>query len=82
MQSVIVYRNPAEAAFWEMLSSGAAFPVIAGIVVFFAVFLVIQAYVVEKIFGRLYRSSWPTNVNLIFSGTVAITVAIYLSQGI
>lgn len=29
MQSIIVYRNPAEAVFWE---SGLAFPIIAGCV--------------------------------------------------
>jgi type II secretory pathway component PulF len=48
MQSIIVYRNPLEAAFWESMSGAAIFPVMMGIVVYFAVFLVLQLQVVER----------------------------------
>jgi hypothetical protein len=36
MQSIIVYRNPLEAAFWE---SNALVPIMAGVLVFFVLFL-------------------------------------------
>jgi len=49
MQSIIVYRNPLEAAFWESMSGAAMFPIIAGIVVFFVVFLILQLQVVERV---------------------------------
>lgn len=39
MQEIIVYRNPMEAAFWQMVMSGEAWPVMVAVVVFFAVFL-------------------------------------------
>lgn len=57
MQSIIVYRNPLEAALWEGLMSGSFFPVIVGIVVFFALFLTINRLIVEKYFNR--RSQRP-----------------------
>jgi hypothetical protein len=51
MQEIIVYRNPLEAAMWNSFMNGDFFPVIAGIVVFFAVFLVSHA-VARKIWGE------------------------------
>ena len=53
MQSVIVYRNPLEAAIWESLMGG-------GGVVFFAVLLIglvgVLTYVgIEKMHARAYR---------------------------
>ena len=33
MTEIIVYRNPAEAALWQMLSGGEFFPVFAGAIV-------------------------------------------------
>ena len=33
MTEIIVYRNPAEAALWQMLSGGEFFPVLAGAIV-------------------------------------------------
>lgn len=44
MQSIIVYRNPLEAMFWENFDGAAVFPVIAGIVVFFVALLVLNAF--------------------------------------
>lgn len=64
MQSIIVYRNPAEAAFWEMMSNGDLFPVIVGVVVFFAMFLTLHSLVVDRWFRR---SKYATNVSLFVS---------------
>lgn len=50
MQEVIVYRNPMEAAFWQMVMSGEFFPVIVGVIVFFAVFLTSNA-ICARIWG-------------------------------
>ena len=43
MQEVIVYRNPLEAAFWYGVMDGSFFPIIVAVVVFFAVFLILNA---------------------------------------
>ena len=45
---VIVYRNPLEAAMWHAVMAGEFFPIIAGIVVFFAVFLSVNTVMVWK----------------------------------
>jgi hypothetical protein len=50
--SIIAYRNPMEKALWEGLSDGSFFPIIAGVIVFFAVFLLINTFIVDKFFGR------------------------------
>ena len=50
MQEVIVYRNPAEAAFWHAISGGEFFPIMVGIVVFFVVFLTVNSRM-EKRWG-------------------------------
>lgn len=54
MQEIIVYRNPLEAAMWHGIMDGSFFPVIVGVLVFFAVFLGLNA-LLEKIDRRLYR---------------------------
>lgn len=77
MQSIIVYRNPVEAMFWEGLTSGSFFPYICGIIVFFALFVLIQTKVVEKYYK--YRNQLQTNLNLVFSGAVAIFVIWYMT---
>lgn len=49
-QEIIVYRNPGEKAFWDLIMSGDAIPVFAGILVFFVVLLVVNA-LSEKVIG-------------------------------
>jgi hypothetical protein len=41
-QSIIVYRNPVEQAFWEGAAGANFIPFLAGIIVFFAVFLALE----------------------------------------
>ncbi len=48
MQEVIVYRNPLEAAMWHAMMAGEFFPIIVGIVVFFAVFLTAHGLMVKR----------------------------------
>jgi hypothetical protein len=60
--AIIVYRNPAEAAFWEMVSGGELFPVICGVVVFFITFIAVN-YLLTK--GRSWNQpAWKTNAAL------------------
>jgi hypothetical protein len=61
-QSFIVYRNPMEAAFWEMMSSGEFIPVIAGVLVFFAVFLIANRVLVGR--SSWNTPAWKTNLAL------------------
>jgi len=51
MQEIIVYRNPAEAAFWNLASNGQFFPIIAGIVVGLIVMLVLN-HIATKFWPR------------------------------
>ena len=49
MQSVIVYRNPLEAAMWDFLMGGNLFIGIAGVVVFFVVFLLSEKLIAQRL---------------------------------
>lgn len=73
MQSIIVYRNPLEAAFWESMSGGQLFPIMVGIVAFFAVFLLAQKLIVDR-FYRWGNNGTPTNINLFASAVIAVFV--------
>lgn len=69
MQQIIVYRNPAEAAFWDMImSSPNLFPIMVGIVVFFNV-LIFSTYLVrkskQKMIYNLRNSYFPLIVSAI-----------------
>ena len=77
-QSIIVYRNPLEQQMWEGLMSGSFFPVIVGVVVFFAVFLTINRFVVEKYFSWHSRGT-PVNVALAVSAVIGVAVAMYMA---
>ncbi len=77
MQEVIVYRNPGEAAIWHALQNGEFFPVIVGIIVFFAVFLLANRFVVEKFFSWRARGT-PTTVNLVVSAILGIVVVMWM----
>ena len=71
MQSVIVYRNPVEAAIWEsLMSSSATFPVLCGIASFFAVFITLASFLQRR--GGIHSSS--TNFSLAVAAVVGITV--------
>lgn len=72
-QSIIVYRNPMEAAFWEGASNASFFPIVVGVVAFFIVFLLIQYLIVDR-FYRWNRNSLPTNLNLFVSAVVGALV--------
>lgn len=72
MQSIIVYRNPLEAAIWE---SGAIFPVIAGVVVAVIVALATN-WVCEKIFRC--NSKYTANIVGVTSIAAVIGVVTFL----
>ena len=78
MQSIIVYRNPLEAAMWETIMSGSFFPVIVGVVVFFAVFLAANTFIVER-YARWDKRKVATNFNLAASALIGIFVIWYMA---
>lgn len=75
MQSIIVYRNPLEAAMWEGIMSGSFFPVILGVVVFFCAFLAMNQLLNK---GRTYGKFVGRNANIALAvGAVAGFATIY-----
>lgn len=64
-QEIIVYRNPGEKAFWDFIMSANAFPLMIGVVVFFAVFLSVYQISTR---GRYQRN------NLYTYGSLAVAV--------
>lgn len=63
MQQVIVYRNPAEAAFWDLMTNSPnMFPISVGIVMFFVAMIVSDRilrgskYRAVRQFGNSYAS--------------------------
>lgn len=73
-QEIIVYRNPAEKAFWDLLSSGSMVPIFAGIIVFFVVFLAANRLITR---GRTFHvPGWQTNLSLAI-GALAGVATIY-----
>ena len=80
MQSVIVYRNPLEAMMWEsLMTSNVLWPIICGIVVFFALFLA-SNYLLEKSFKWRYANRYVM-VDLIICATVGVAVVAYMIHG-
>lgn len=77
--SIIVYRNPLEQAFWEgLMNSGTLFPLIVGIVVFFIVFSSLNS-IGEK-FTRSFSKKrvYASNASLFISASVAIGIIFYM----
>lgn len=74
-QTVIVYRNPAEEAFWNMLMSAELVPVAIAGVVFMAVVVALNR-LAEKVYG--YRQpNWVQPVIWIMSGAAALAAGKY-----
>lgn len=72
MQEIIVYCNPLEAAFWNAVSTAEFLPVIAGIAVFFAVFLVLNA-VCRRMWGNWgRRAALHTNISLALAALAGV----------
>ncbi len=68
-QSIIVYRNPAEAAFWE---SGMLIPLFGGLATGFLIFCVLAA--VAKKFSGDWRG--PSNMALGAAGVAAFAAGV------
>lgn len=69
---VIVYRNPAEQAFWNAMMSGDALPVIVGVICGFMFFFLYAIYT-EKLSRRISRTgvdimNWVAFIASIFVG--------------
>lgn len=72
MQEIIVYRNPAEAAFWQLMSNGEFFPIIVGAAVAIIVFGCILHF--ERKVAFKHRKMF-TNAAFIVSGLSWIAVS-------
>lgn len=78
MQQIIVYRNPAEVAFWNLITSSPnMFPISVGIVVFFVSVLVFSD-VTRKSKYRAARNVANSYIPLIVSGLVGVLVTWYM----
>ena len=81
MQSIIVYRNPLEAMLWEGLMSGAFFPVIVGVVVFFVVFLIINRVLAGRSsYGD--RAKYASYVSLALGAIAGVSTIYYMTAAI
>lgn len=67
-QSIIVYRNPVEAAFWE---SGMAFPLVCGIIA-----ALIVAFLVQALSKRFmpWGSRWYRYTSNVVAGSAIVTM--------
>lgn len=75
MQEVIMYRNPIEAAVWSAIMNGSFLPVIAGVLVFFVVFVGFERVLNKgRNFGKNVRIN--TNISLIL-GTVCSFITMF-----
>lgn len=77
-QSIIVYRNPVEQMMWEGVMSGTFFPIIVGVVFFFAMFLTIDKFIVKKYFGWRSRGTL-TAISLAVSAAAGIALIMYMA---
>jgi len=78
MQEIIIYRNPVEAVMWNAIMDGSFFPVIAGVVVFFCVFLAANQLLNK---GRSYGKNVPrnTNIALVIGVVAGIAAVLFLA---
>jgi hypothetical protein len=76
MTEIIVYRSPAEAALWQMLSSGEFFPVFAGAIVG-VIAMVLSAKIFDRVLGTFRQPKWASNLTLVV-GAVAWVTTTYL----
>lgn len=76
-QSIIVYRNPMEQAFWEGAMSAQLFPIIVGGVVAIAA-VILTEQLLLKVNGYGNRRSWlgrhRSNISLMVGGIVWMLV--------
>jgi hypothetical protein len=71
MQEVIVYRNPAEAAFWHSMANGGFMTfVLFGVVMLIS--FIIFFYTLEKI--RNGKGDWNVGISLFISFATALLV--------
>jgi hypothetical protein len=63
---------------WEGIMSGTFFPIIVGVVFFFAVLLTIDKFIVKKYFDWHSRGT-PTNIALAVSAAAGIALIIYMA---
>jgi hypothetical protein len=73
VQEVIVYRNPAEAMFWQSMASGDFVPFIFGFVVLFVVLLSVDGLLGKLKLHKL-RNSYFSLVLAVIASILAIKI--------
>lgn len=76
-QEIIVYRNPAEKAVWDFITSGDAFPVMVAVLVFFVV-LVVSSHIMDQL--RILRDWRYADTRNRISMGVAVVAAIVVGS--
>ena len=69
MTEIIVYRNPMEAAFWNMISGGEFFPIVVGAVVG-VLAVVVVTKINDRVFGAFRQPKWASNLSLAVGAAV------------
>ena len=79
MTEIIVYRSPAEAALWQMMSGGEFFPVFAGAIVG-VLAVVLAARICDSVFRKPRQPKWAGNLTLVIGAAawVATTYALWI----
>jgi len=77
-QSIIVYRNPLEQAFWE---SPYILPAILIVILWIGIFLLIDAALHSKSFYRKNKK-WIVRLQLVMSGLFAVLIGKAVSSWI
>ena len=78
MHQIIVYRNPAEAAFWNLMSDGSLFPITCAIVIFFIVFMAINQIAMMK-WTSFNIPKWMITANLAMSFATSVFTVWYMN---
>jgi hypothetical protein len=79
-QSIIVYRNPVEQAFWEgLMNSTATWPIMVGIGVFIVSFLIFNALIYRVLWGlRSTKIKDHANYALALASVCCVSTIAYL----
>ena len=74
MQQVIVYRNPLEAAFWNMTASAEMFVIGVGVVCFFVSYLTLNHLIESKLKIKRYNRSNYDYAAFVISALISLFV--------
>lgn len=84
MQSIVVYRNPAEAAFWQIIMDGVLVGPIVTVLLFLILVYLIHTHKVAPLTKRHGKNSsiskWASNLNYYGSAIIAVAIGLAVSS--